>query len=334
MVGAAVDERLERSVASVSQERLTAHIAQLARRSKHAGTPGELESLRFVEREIASYGYRTELILHEAYISLPGAARLVALDAEHRCITHSFSRPAAALEARLVDVGRGDDAGYAGRQVAGAAVLVDGIATPASTVAARLRGAVAQIHISPHEYLHEMCVSPVWGSPDDETVDELPATTVVTVELATGEELRHACAAGEVTVRLDAAVDTGWRRTPTLVADLPGPLGDDDEPFVLLSGHHDTWHLGVMDNGGANATMLEVARLCALERAHWRRGLRVAFWSGHSQGRYSSSAWYADNRWEELELRAVAHVNVDSTGGRGNTVVSDTTASAELHGLA
>jgi N-acetylated-alpha-linked acidic dipeptidase len=89
-----------------------------------------------------------------------------------------------------------------------------------------------------------------------------------------------------------------------------------------------------MDNGGANATMLEVARVCALAREHWRRGLRVAFWSGHSQGRYSGSAWYADTHWQELDRRAVAHVNVDSTGGRGNTVVSDTSASEELAALA
>jgi hypothetical protein len=80
--------------------------------------------------------------------------------------------------------------------------------------------------------------------------------------------------------------------------------------------------------------MLEVARVCALEREQWCRGLRVAFWSGHSQGRYSGSAWYADTHWEELDRRAVAHVNVDSTGGRGNTVVSDTTASEELASLA
>ena len=33
-----------------------------------------------------------------------------------------------------------------------------------------------------------------------------------------------------------------------------------------ISGHHDTWHYGVMDNGAANATMLEVARLTARER--------------------------------------------------------------------
>jgi Peptidase family M28 len=134
-------------------------------------------------------------------------------------------------------------------------------------------------------------------------------------------------------VLIDAAVDTGWRQTPILVGDLAGPRGTDG-PFVLLSGHHDTWHHGVMDNGGANATMLEVARVCALAHEHWCRGLRVAFWSGHSQGRYSGSAWYADTHWEELDRRAVAHVNVDSTGGRGNTVVSDTSASEELAALA
>ena len=102
----------------------------------------------------------------------------------------------------------------------------------------------------------------------------------------------------------------------------------------MFSGHHDTWHYGVMDNGSANATMLEVARLCAAERARWRRGLRLCFWSGHSHGRYSGSTWYADHHWDELERRCVAHVNVDSTGGKGAVVLTDTVTSAELRGLA
>ena len=42
---------------------------------------------------------------------------------------------------------------------------------------------------------------------------------------------------------------------------------------MLYTGHHDTWYYGVMDNGGANATMMEVARICALHRARWQRGL-------------------------------------------------------------
>jgi hypothetical protein len=179
-----------------------------------------------------------------------------------------------------------------------------------------------------------MCISPVWGSPGDDDLDRLPATVVVTVPLAEGEELKAACADGSVTAEVHAEVDAGWRKTPILVAELGSPIGAVGEPFILFTGHHDTWHLGVMDNGGANATMLEVARVCALHREAWRRGLRVIFWSGHSQGRYSSSAWYADTHWEELEARALVHVNVDSTGGRGNTIVSDTTAAAELQALA
>jgi aminopeptidase YwaD len=86
---------------------------------------------------------------------------------------------------------------------------------------------------------------------------------------------------------------------------------------VLFSGHLDGWYLGAMDNGSANAAMLEVARVLAPRKDSFRRGLRLAFWSGHSHGRYSSSAWYADTNWFELAERCVCHVNVDSLGGIG-----------------
>jgi hypothetical protein len=110
---------------------------------------------------------------------------------------------------------------------------------------------------------------------------------------------------------------------------MPNP----EAPFVIFSGHHDTWYYGVMDNGGANATMLEVARLLATERGQWRRGLRLCFWSGHSRGRYAGSTWCADNHWAELARRYVAHVNVDSAGAKGNTVLADAPTSAELSAL-
>ncbi|MGH7210705.1 MAG: M28 family metallopeptidase, partial [Acetobacteraceae bacterium] len=135
-------------------------------------------------------------------------------------------------------------------------------------------------------------------------------------------------------VTLHAEVDTGWRRTPLLVAELAPAEAADQPPFVMFSGHHDTWYFGVMDNGGANATMLEIGRLMAPERAQWRRGLRLCFWSGHSHGRYSGSTWYADTHWAELARRCVAHVNVDSTGAKGNTVLADALSSAELRALA
>jgi Peptidase family M28 len=90
-----------------------------------------------------------------------------------------------------------------------------------------------------------------------------------------------------VTVRVQAEVETGWRPIPSLTADLPGTAED---RYVLLSGHVDSWHHGAMDNASANATMLEVGRVMSDHKGELRRGLRIAFWSGHSHARYASSA--------------------------------------------
>ena len=116
------------------------------------------------------------------------------------------------------------------------------------------------------------------------------------------------------------------------MADLDGP--DPEGPFVLFSGHHDTWYYGVMDDGSANATMMECARVLAQHRAAWRRGFRLCFWSGHSHGRYSGSAWYVDHHWDELDRRCAVHVNVDSTGGIGASVLDESACASELAGLA
>lgn len=321
----------------VDGERLMAHLSEFARWTKHAGTPGELESLRYVRSQLEGYGYQTELILHDAYVSLPGAARIEAAGETISCITQSFSRssPANGLTAACVKVGAGAVGDFDCEDIRGRIVLVDGIATPAVSQRAGRAGALGQIHFSPSEYAHEMCISPVWGSPGPDTLAQLPTTVVVTVARADGEMLRRILAENpQAEVTIHAVVDTGWRKTPILTAVKDPPDADKQTPFVMFSGHHDTWHLGVMDNGGANATMLEVARLCVSEVDLWKRGLRLYFWSGHSQGRYSSSTWYADHHWEELESRAVAHVNIDSTGARGNSVLADAQTAPELFALA
>jgi hypothetical protein len=135
-------------------------------------------------------------------------------------------------------------------------------------------------------------------------------------------------------VVLQAEVDTGWRKTPILVAEMDVPGADNEAPFVLFSGHHDTWYYGVMDNGSANATMLEVARLCGAQRDNWRRGLRLCFWSGHSHGRYSGSTWYVDENWDELDRRCAVHINVDSPGADGADILENVGSMSELRGLA
>ncbi len=314
---------------------LMGHVRELARWVKLSGTPDELQSLRYFQEKLDEYGYRTRLIMHDAYISLPGKARVDVDNHTLNSITHSFSRssPASGVTGRLVYVGEGDKMDFENRDLRGAIVLTEGIASPGQADRASHAGAVGQIQISPHEHLHEMCVSPVWGSPSAETQSDLPTTVVCTVSNEDGSALRERLVRGEQPkVTLHAEVDTGWRQTPILEAEIDGP--EADGPFILFSGNHDTWYYGVMDNGAANATMLEVARLTARERARWRRGLRLCFWSGHSHGRYSGSTWYADQNWDELERRCAVHVNVDSTGGIGATVMKNAAAAPELIGLA
>jgi Peptidase family M28 len=329
------DDTIARLCAAIDAAPMMRHLEEFARRIKLSGTPEELESFRYLKATLDGYGFRTDLIQHDAYISLPGRARIEIGSETPDCITHSFSCTSApgGLRATVVYAGRGRTEDFAALDVRGRIVLLESIANPAASLRASQAGAAGQIHISPHEHLHEMCISPVWGSPTPETLNNLPRTVVLSVRKAIGDALKHRVQAGEtVEVALHAEVETGWRKTPLLVADLPGPTNE--SPFVMFSGHHDTWYYGVMDNGGANATMLEVARLFATEQSALKRGLRLCFWSGHSHGRYSGSVWYADTHWDELVRRCVAHVNVDSTGAQGNTVMADALSSAELGGLA
>ncbi len=321
--------------AAVDRARLMEHMEVFAKRVKLSGTAPELESFRYLESCMAEFGFRTTLLSHDAFISLPGRARVEVDGRALPCITHSMSRATGAggITAELCYVGEGEDGDFARREVAGRVVLIDGIAMDEVAYRASRAGAVGQIHISPNEHVYEMCVSPVWGSPSQHSRVHLPATVVCSIAAEEGAALRARCLAGEFfTVALETEVDTGWRKTPILVADLDSV--DAEAPFILFSGHHDTWHYGVMDNGGANATMLEVSRLLAGEQARLRRGLRVCFWSGHSHGRYSGSAWYADEYFAELDRRCAAHVNVDSTGGAGATVLTRSGTVDELKGLA
>ena len=84
-----------------------------------------------------------------------------------------------------------------------------------------------------------MCVSPVWGSPSAETLAKLPSTVVCTVSNDDGGMLRERLARGEQPrVTLHAEVDTGWRKTPILVADLDGPRrGRTVHPVLRPSRH-------------------------------------------------------------------------------------------------
>jgi hypothetical protein len=302
----------------------------IARWVRLSGTKEELESFDYVEGELRQMGLETNRHTGWAYISLPESAELSVEGRDVPAITHSMvpNTPESGLRLPLVYVGKGMKDDYSSQDVRGKIALIDGIAIPGKVQTAEEAGAVACIFANTDEHVHEMIVSTVWGSPTPETRDELPRIPVVSVGAAGGAILKEALREHIFpTVHLQARVSTGWKEIPTLTAQIDGK--EEPEKFVLFSGHIDSWHYGAMDNGSANALMLETLRGLVPHRDTLRRSLRLAFWSGHSHGRYSGSTWYADNFWEDLHHNCVLHLNADSPGGRGATVMTEGQAMAE-----
>ncbi|MDH5792649.1 MAG: M28 family peptidase, partial [Candidatus Bathyarchaeota archaeon] len=130
-----------------------------------------------------------------------------------------------------------------------------------------------------------------------------------------GKRLLDLLKKGPVRVRIRARSDTRWRRIPFTVAEVRGS----EEPgrFMLVHGHMDSWYVGTTDNCTGNAALLELARLLQEHRGELKRSVRIAWWSGHSTGRYSASTWYADNLFHDLDRNCFLSMNIDSPGVKG-----------------
>jgi hypothetical protein len=304
----------------ISPSELWRHAETLAQWEKTSGTPGERAAVAYLGQQLESFGVTTICYEFESLLGWPEEAAL-ALPEGHplAAITHAFTPSTAAhgLTGELIYLATGEPADFAGQPVAGKVGLIEGMPTPGKVLRGQQHAAAALIFIQDDRLLHELCVSPVWGTPTPRTAEHLPRLPVVSTTRSDGELLKERARQGPATVWLRTRTFWGWRTTPLLVGELPGTI--EPERFVLLSGHHCSWYYGAMDNGAADATILEVARVLARHPEARRRGVRIAFWPGHTQGRYSGSTWYSDQFWEELHDHCVLHVNVDSTGARGAT---------------
>ena len=322
-----VDLAIGALLKGVDKARLMRTAERLAGWVRLSGSDEERAAVKYAAALLDKGGVQTQLLLHDAYISLPGSARLVCSGRSFSCITHSFAAttPPQGISGALVDLGRTRDSLA---NVNSKIALVDGLAMAVSVEELRRAGAIGQVFVN-GPILHEMISSPVWGSPGLADLECLPNCPVVSVTDSVAAELRQRIAEGTPECTIHAEVTTEWRQTPLLLAHVEGS----DPDYVLFSGHIDSWHHGAMDNATANAVMIEIAIAMAREQHRMRRGLTVAFWSGHSHGRYSGSAWYADNYWRNLRAHCIAHVNIDSVGALNATVLSEGIAAASLRPL-
>lgn len=217
--------------------------------------------------------------------------------------------------------------------VKGKIAISEGFAFPQKIREFELAGAVGVIAVNPGVDVHWGICTSIWGTPDLDDLPRKPGIPVVAVNNPDGRELIALAGAGK-SITIAAHLEEGWFRQKVPVVEIRG--SEEPEKFVLLHGHYDSWDVGVGDNATGNATMLEIARVLTKHAGALRRSVRIAWWPGHSTGRYAGSTWFADHFALDLDANCVAQINCDSPGCRWATEFKDVswTKETETHAKA
>jgi len=210
---------------------------------------------------------------------------------------------------RVLDVGRGDTAAIAqlGREVQGAALLTDGVVTPATLEAARKVGAAAILRISFQPgRLPQSRVAPV-GEP--------PAPVpLLSLSNEDGLWLRRQAAAGPVLLGLRVVTETRPAAVANVVGEWRGSDPEVADEVFILGAHLDAWDIGdgALDNGTGVLAVMTAARALAASGQRPRRTVRVVFFAAEELGLLGSRAYVREH--VATLPNVVAMMNLDMVG--------------------
>ena len=283
---------------------------------------------------LKSFGVPVTLHEPTLYLSIPYSAQVRVGDRVMKAKPPAYSRDCrAGLEGALVHVPAAysrsigtlfnknqDPALSAAERLKGKIVISEGFAFPQKIHEFEQKGAIGVIAINPGADVHWGICTSIWGTPDLDDLPRKPGIPVVAVNNPDGQEL-IALAANGGRATIATEMEEGWYPQKVPVVEIKGTA--EPEKFVLVHGHYDSWDVGVGDNATGDATLLELARVLWKNRRKLKRSVRIAWWPGHSTGRYAGSTWFADAFAIDLDENCVAQVNCDSPGCRWATMFKD-----------
>ena len=315
-----VDREADRKLRErVDVDALQQHVDAFDGTERVSGTDDEWEASEYVVETLREYGCEAELLEFEGYISVPEDGRVDVTAPTRRtfdeAITTSFSAstPPSGVSSEVVRIGDVTEETVDAADVEGKIAFTTGLPTPEPITLLEAAGAEAVIYQSSNpDHLHEMIVTPVWGTPGLDNEEAIPDLPVVEITRKAGDWLLDRCDEGPV----EATVTT---EVTTELATLPCPVGriagTESERYMVVGNHVDSWYEGITDNATAMAATLELARVFAQDPP--ARGVVFGFWPAHSTGRYAGSAWWADREWLDLRENGVAYYHLDLNGLRG-----------------
>lgn len=311
-------------LADVSVDLGWALIERFASLNRESGSADELAAADYIVEQLSRLKIPHHVHEPMLYLSLPRSAS-VELPGSSRATLRgkppafSASTGAGGLTAPLVHVPAAaikdvadlfEDHRAPGADVRGKIVVSEGYAMPLVVQRFERAGALGQIFINPGKRVHWGICTPIWGAPTDKNLEQKPRTPVLAISRPDGDRLLDALKGGLAQVTMKTTLEEGWYRCKLPVARITGTSDD----FMLVHGHYDSWDVGIGDNAVGDATLLELARIFHIHREKLRRSLLVAWWPGHSMGRYAGSTWFADRFAMDLREHCVAALDIDSPG--------------------
>lgn len=338
-------------LASLSPEVPWALVERFSTLVRESGSEDEREAARYIVSRLSDLGIPHRVYEPELFLSVPVSAAVEAGGERFRAKPPSFSASTgpAGVSGELVYVPAASSLGWRedlfrlesvllfpeasppDPHVRGKIVLTEGFGFEEDVAYFERQGAIGQIYINPGERIHWGICTTIWGAPDLDMAARQPRTPVVVVNRSSGDQLQAMASQGSARVTIYAELKEGWVACPLIVAEITG--AEEPERFMLIHGHYDSWGVGVGDNAVGDAALLELARVFHRHRDGLARSLKVAWWPGHSTGRYAGSTWFADTFGLELARHCIAQVNVDSPGCRWATEYRDVSWMSEAEGL-
>ena len=344
-----IDRSLESDLhAAIAVNEEPRHLLErFASLTRESGMPDERAAGEYIADRLRALGIPVTVHDPELYLSIPGPSELRVGTETIRSRPPAFARPTGDVPVTgelfyvpskyaggtmdLFDTPSAAASGGGDDPVRGRIVVTEGYSMPGTVQAFERRGAIGQIFMHPGEAIHEGICTPIWGTPTHETLPNKPRTPVVCVNSPDGRRLAAMAARGGVTASIRTSLNEGWAHCLLPVAEIRGT--EDADEFLLVHGHYDSWYVGIGDNATGDATLLELARVLHASRGRLKRSIRIAWWPGHSTGRYGGSTWYADTFADEIDQWCVGHLNIDSPGCVGATKYEEVMWMAEAGGL-
>ncbi|USZ70184.1 M28 family metallopeptidase (plasmid) [Halorussus salilacus] len=304
-----------------------------------SGTEEEEEAAEYIANRLESFGVSYERYDPELYISQPHDATIRTPDREFEpgpVKTVSFAASTTvsgdvvyvgSVSDDLLSEGSAEENDFEDVDLDGKIALTTaGSLSIRATSILEDRGAIGVVAIHQHDSEpHNGIATPIWGgAPRLDEKDEIPDVPIVNVSKPDGETLREWAESDDgLKLEMETDLTTDWFECPVIEARIEGGSSPENDDFVLLHGHYDSWYVGITDNATGDAGLLELARIFDEHSDQLDRDLRIAWWPAHSTGRYAGSTWYADEFAQELNERCVAQVNMDSPGAKDATEYTD-----------